>query len=276
MNLMTMLSDEGYVEDVTSRDEQILKMLEQLESKKITADDQISRKMDSLVRKLSDGAKMRLKAEHEPKPINEPKGSDMLTDNMNNVMNSFFTEAKGIYLDMMSGTLAIKNSANTMTVASKQDDEWGVDEQPFVLHEMVIPAFVCPTPIEQLNPGDILVNSDGEAVGWITNVKTGKKKGIFILTPEGESKAFEGTRIPLVDPKTKSYRVVRSAFSGGNMMQNPSVMMAMMSDDSDKMKGVLMASMMSGGNLGMMGGNTGDQGGMNNMMSMMAFASMLK
>lgn len=196
--------------------------------------------------------------------------TNSVTDKVENTMlDNLFRKVENVVLDLQSGTLGIKNGSSTVTYK-----DGATAENPLNFFNIEFPAFAMSTPLEDIKIGDILVNSEGQALGWITEIFD--FEGAFqVQNASGmTSKHIPSTNVMMGGKRTMIVKDFfgDSSFGGIQGAMLPLMFMNGGAVDANSEKVFQMLMLQSSG---IFGGAMDSDGG-NNMMSMMVPMLMMK
>lgn len=186
-----------------------------------------------------------------------------------NMMDRFMIKVDNVVIDMTTGKMGIKNGGSIFS-ADLSGELPELMENIFGEMSMEFPAFAQATPLENIQKGDIVVDGNKKAKGWVLEPsKDGKYK---IISTTGNVSTYTPATNNFMGGKT--VMVVKDMLSSGmfGSIQSNLMPMLMMSGGADKdMEKMFQMMLLS--NSGMFGGGDGN---MQNMMQMMMFAKMFK
>lgn len=208
--------------------------------------------------------------------IHAHKGNNMFDQLFNTQMKNaytknLFSQVDNLAWDLMSNSVAIINAEKELTSFDKENS--CVSISAISSFSIPLPGFAQATKLTDVKVGDILVQ-DGEAVGWIIELKTDKEKVITRLKymrPTGNEHTFTPPKIN--NPLTGTTNTVMISRDLGGLLGNE--------NNVDSFKSMLMPMMMMGKDQDMsrmlpMMLMSAQSGTDNNMMQMMLMQQMMK
>lgn len=199
--------------------------------------------------------------------------------NTDKLLNKMFAKVENVVLDMTTCSIGIKSPKGDILTIQETQGEKGKKEFMIVDNifdlSMAIPAFATQQPIEAIAEGDMLVNANNIAVGWVTS-KTAKQ--LTYLKGDGTISKMALSKVALMGGEKGTAKIISKSMVAG-LSQNP-MMLMMLQDggvegcDMDSMLPMLMMSQMQPTTTGVaqpMQQNF--MGGMNPMMMMMMMDS---
>lgn len=198
-----------------------------------------------------------------------------------NFMQQQFRRVDNVVWDLMSNTtgiltkndaiaILIQDESSTLEDGKKTKIDGSITINPLATMSMAIPAYGQKVSLDKINVGDITVDGNGNANGWITEIHNNGKFTI-LKTDGNEQKVNPPTVNVMGFGEQSGLMVVKPLFevTGGNSdsIKNMIMPMMLMNDgnvndsEMDKMmQMMLMTSAM---------GNSGNMGGNNMMQTMM-------
>lgn len=164
--------------------------------------------------------------------------------NTSKLTDLMFRQVDNVVYDLMSGATAIKTSSGLISFDNKTGE---LQNNPVETLGFELPAFAMLTPLEQVTTGDLIV-VDGKAVGFVS---LSVDKSLEVVRIDGFTGEYKPTSIKLFG-QAAGIQVVKSLFnfdnaSGGNLMGNPLMLMALMGDKKKDMSSMLPFLLMGSG-----------------------------
>ncbi len=190
------------------------------------------------------------------------------------MINRMFKKVDGVKLDFMSGNIGLERDGSIFTIQevekpelkdgeSEKPSEYYLSENLFAEMAMDMPAFAQATPLNKVQPRDLVLDQAGNVMGWATSATD---KSIKIIKPNGQSTTYSPSKVEMMGGG-RTVMVISSMMTG-NMNSMMPMLMLMQDEDGDDsggMKDMMMPLMMM-----QMGGQGQEmEGGMNPMMMMM-------
>lgn len=105
--------------------------------------------------------------------LGKTKGDDDMILDTNSVkdevestmLDNMFRKVDNVIMDISTGSLGMKVEGSAYTFNDNK-----LKENPIKAFSMPFPAFAMSTPLDQVKVGDMIVNKQGKATGWITEM----------------------------------------------------------------------------------------------------------
>jgi len=165
------------------------------------------------------------------------------------ITNKMFRKIDGVQWDLMTGQIGIPSKEGLRTLTTDTDAETGaieyrVAENPLDLFEFRIPAFAIGTPLEQVQPGDLVVFKDNNTFGWVSRKLT---SSLDILKGDGTSTNYKPNKVvnALLGGEGGNVLVVRSLLTLGGgeaglgSLQNNLLPLLMLGGDNGALDDIL-------------------------------------
>lgn len=195
-------------------------------------------------------------------------------------MNRMFRQVDNVVWDMMTGKMGVSTKEGIMTFDDSDSENPCVSLNMFDAFGMGVPAFAQNTPVDQVQPGDLLVGSK-EIIGWVVSVNDGNKS-FMMLKPTGTVAKWVPPKVQMLGFDS-GVMVVRSLMnllpngaSGVNQMQQWIQMMVYMGDGNVDFKKIMPMMLMSQMAAAPVAGGTDAGAAVNPMAQMMPFMMMSK
>lgn len=203
---------------------------------------------------------------------------------MDKMISQQFSKVENLVVDMMgSGQTGLKTKDGIVTIEKSGTDkapEFELTCNPFEMMSMEIPAFAMMTARENVALMDIVVNSNNQAVGWVTKINP---KSFSILKVDGTTTSWNPPKVNMMGMAGASgIKVVKQMFNlaggvaGQQMNMMPMMMMLGMNEDGAGKDDSMMEMMMPMMLMQSMGAQNGQANAMGNMMMPIMMAKMMK
>lgn len=196
------------------------------------------------------------------------KENDNMSKIQNTIADSLFRKVDNVVLDLQTGSLGVKNGSATVTYRDGM-----MSENPLNFFDMEFPAFAMSTLLSDIKTGDIIVNAEGKAIGWITDIYD--TEGAFqVQNAEGMTTKYKPSTNTMMGGQRTM--VVKNFFgdAGFGGIQGMMVPLMLMNGGSVDGNSEKMFQMLMLQSSGLFGGAMG--GDNNNMMGMMLPMMMMK
>lgn len=160
---------------------------------------------------------------------------------MKNLMDRIFKKVEGVVYDMSTNSIGVKQNGSIFSVTKNEDGKWDLIENPIESFAAGIPAFAKAIPLDQVQPGNLILSQSGEPYGWVTNVNPNTLR---VLKPNGSCTNISPAKVNLLG-QGKTVMVVNSMMSGGSI--DPMMLLALKDDGMD-MSELMMFMAMSNNN----------------------------
>lgn len=155
------------------------------------------------------------------------------------ILSRMFKEVNDVVIDITTNTIGVKINNSIYSVSKDGDDEYELVENIFGDMSVSIPAFAQSTLLENVKEGDLVLSSDGSALGWVTK-KT--PKTLKVIKVDGHLTTVSPAKSNILS-QGPSVMVV-SSMMGDNLKDSLPMIMAM-SDDTSSLKELIPMLMMS-------------------------------
>lgn len=192
------------------------------------------------------------------------------------LMNQQFRQINNVVWDLTSNKMGILTDedciATLETNTKLNETDYSVSLNPLAVMSMAVPAYAQKTPSGNIKSGDVIVDSKGDAYGWVTEVESGGK--IVVLKIDGSEQKITPPTVNVIGFGEQSgLMVVKPLFdiTGGNSESFKNMFQLMMlssedgldEDNMDKMMQIMLMMSASSSN------------NENNMMQNLLFMKML-